>query len=133
MMELRPTDELMSPDEVVAAVGLGQAEHLQIVATGGHVLRVIERLLEFEVTSYCTGSSYGLWYFSSLPEKGLVLVDHWLPLAYTSDGLMTDLYMKGTWWISLDDFTTKPLPLLVSFLGQRVAQQILPALGLLER
>ena len=130
MMELRPTDELMTPDEVVAAVGLSHANHLQIVATGGHALRVIERSLEFEVTSYCTGSSYGLWYFSSLPEKGLVLVDHWLPLGYTSDGHMTDLYMKGTWWISLDDFTTKPLPLLVSFLGQRVAQQILPALGL---
>ena len=133
MMEPRPTDELMSPNEVVAAVGLGQAEHLQIVATGGHVLRVTDLPLDFEVTSYCTGSSYGLWYFSSLPEKGLVLVDHWLPLSYTSDGHMTDLYMKGTWWVPLDDFTTEPLPLLVSFLGQLVAQQILPALGLLER
>ena len=130
MMEPRPEEELLSPNEVVAAVGLGQAEHLQSVATGGHVLRVTDLPLDFEVTNYCTGSSYGLWYFSSLPEKGLVLVDHWLPLGYTSDGHMTDLYMKNTWWVPLDDFTTEPLRMLVSYLGQRLAKQILPALGL---
>ena len=89
-----------------------------------------EQFSEMRVDNYRPGPSYGNWSFCYYPNDNAVIIQHHFPIDFTPDGQFRTISTLVAFEVSADQWRSKPVDVVATFLGREIATTAAPMLQL---